>query len=668
MGEIMARFGLKPANKESAIERFGLRRKGAGAGPGDSMEVIQEQGVTPFERRAVMQYSPNVPSAIEWLSRAPGADGKPPPEGSGVMAQVFSKNATAEDRAKKAQVRQYEAREYKPGHIAVRPKGDRGPWRPVDPDTGFFSTDFLRDVSDIAPEMLTALMPAKRAITVGATVAGGELARRGRGVGEYGFKDNVEDALKDAALQGVTGGAVFKVAQPVMEVLARPIGAVANKVGAALRRPAMRQELGKEAMTLSAAEGAAVAERKAAVEPAMKELGELSGSRQRLKADIDEVQAATQPPIAAESRAKANVQREALAAEDEIIARRGQTEAAIASGKQEAASLAGKEIAAEVPQAARGLPSPSEAAQAGIVTPVGRRGLSIVSHVLDPAYGVRAANLARLPGFLEIGQKWFGDRFRAAVGSQAMETADRYLAKLAEELPAKELERVSQGYASDIASWMLGSPEFKALSQEARTALAKMSQGAADAQAEKVLKDALLGVIKNGQVPEGLRLARRGLREARVPASEARAVRQEEAIGFKGERARISAAEVEPKATKRAAEDLYREKEVGFSQKRADIAKRMAELGPGSGGLVRFGPIGNLEYIPGGREAIIQLMNLAGKGVQGLAKLPPALRDAVTRSPQLMKILEGVAPVAKRAVSLTVAKRASPYFQKRKRG
>lgn len=132
---------------------------------------IEEQGVTPDERMEIKMFGPNSRATLDWLAAKPG-EGKPSnysllPGGIGNMGPL----------------NQYEAVEYRPGGYSVRQAGVReqgkmAPWRVVDPNTGFFSKDFIGDVADLLPETAGALVPGGPVATT-AGFGGLEAARQG---------------------------------------------------------------------------------------------------------------------------------------------------------------------------------------------------------------------------------------------------------------------------------------------------------------------------------------------------------------------------------------------------------------------------------------------------------------------------------------------------------
>ena len=153
-------------------------------GPGSKYEPLQEGGLNLEERTAIKSFGTNMPSKIEWLQREPGSEGKPKTFG------LFP-NEKGEALIQWASAHKFEAFEYKPGEIAVRLAGSKGPWKVVDPDTGIFSKDILYDLWDIAPEITAgATIPVSGPLAIGATAAGGEALGGLYGKEFLGFKQS----------------------------------------------------------------------------------------------------------------------------------------------------------------------------------------------------------------------------------------------------------------------------------------------------------------------------------------------------------------------------------------------------------------------------------------------------------------------------------------------
>lgn len=113
------------------------------AEPGSSPEnPLQEQGVNLEERALLKNYGANTRAAVEYLQRKPGEGGK----GDFSLAGIPT-----------AKSNQYDAVEYKPGQIAVRPKGTKDPWKVVDPQTGLFSKDLPADILDLGGDVVNTL-------------------------------------------------------------------------------------------------------------------------------------------------------------------------------------------------------------------------------------------------------------------------------------------------------------------------------------------------------------------------------------------------------------------------------------------------------------------------------------------------------------------------------
>lgn len=170
--------------------------------PGSWENPLQEAGLKSIERFYIQNYSPSPESTVEWLERSPGVGGKPKelPWGPlGTLAQP---------------VGQYEAKIYDrdKGLIAVRAKGDTGPFKVIDPQTGAISKDIGGDILDVLYGV--AMAPVKvgsSALGYAATQAGAEANRIASGK-EFGFKDprDITGKALDVAIAGATAGALDK--------------------------------------------------------------------------------------------------------------------------------------------------------------------------------------------------------------------------------------------------------------------------------------------------------------------------------------------------------------------------------------------------------------------------------------------------------------------------
>lgn len=130
------------------------------------------------------------------------------------------------------------------GRVLARGKGEKE-FRVLDPDTGFFSSDFLHDATDIAYDTVAGVGEGVAATAAGlssgglaaipagmATAAGSEVLRQGIGAG-LGIQDDLGDAAKEVALSSVMGG-VFPAAGVGAKQAWRGVKAAAPTVGSFL--------------------------------------------------------------------------------------------------------------------------------------------------------------------------------------------------------------------------------------------------------------------------------------------------------------------------------------------------------------------------------------------------------------------------------------------------
>jgi hypothetical protein len=196
--------------------------------PGETpYNPIQEQGVTTSERIATKYLPKNEKAAAEWLAKKPGEGGKPEEiPFANILSAIpgLQVAGAALKLGTDTKAHEYEARPYK-GGIAVRPKGSNDPWRVVDPDTGFFSKDILRDAADVLPEAALFAVPGGTALKAAAKLglaAGAEEAVRREAGKAMGF-DDTHGSIALGTLEQAGGGA-----------LAGAGGALLGKVGGAV--------------------------------------------------------------------------------------------------------------------------------------------------------------------------------------------------------------------------------------------------------------------------------------------------------------------------------------------------------------------------------------------------------------------------------------------------
>lgn len=125
------------------------------------------------------------------------------------------------------------------GRVLVKSKGAKE-WNALDPDTGFFSSDFLADVGDVAYDVASGVgqalaLPAGGIVGSGVAGAGAEALRQGIG-SMAGIEDNISGG--DIALSGTLGAAIpaiGKVAAPTVSKIAQKglekAPAVLSKIG-----------------------------------------------------------------------------------------------------------------------------------------------------------------------------------------------------------------------------------------------------------------------------------------------------------------------------------------------------------------------------------------------------------------------------------------------------
>lgn len=141
-------------------------------------DIVQESGTTLGERVLLKNLASNVPAARKWL-----------------------------------EARGYETRPLNTSglNFAVRHKGDTGPWKVLDPDTGVFGKDFVGDLLDLSSDAILTGLTVGAGLGTGGVGAGalaaggGELLREGVG-SLAGIEDNIDPY--EIGAQTAIGGAV----------------------------------------------------------------------------------------------------------------------------------------------------------------------------------------------------------------------------------------------------------------------------------------------------------------------------------------------------------------------------------------------------------------------------------------------------------------------------
>lgn len=290
-------------------------------------------------------------------------------------------------------------------------------------------------------------------------------------------------------------------------------------------------------------------------------------------------------------------------------------------------------------------------AEAGIVLPTPRAGSlreTLLTKVLDPAYGISAAEMRAAPDWWALVAK-HNPEIEGIGASRAMANRDRVFRQLSRDLPRSEFLRRAEAWQQDAAAKLLGSPLRAELNQEAQEALARVIKGVADQKAEKILGDLVEASIKNRKVPDYLAAARRAAREtaeaaraataertaARGPVKEAQAAQAREAEGFARRRADIDQEKLRIPPGASPAQERFR--------KWFETAERLtgAATGGAIGGAVLGYPGAAGGAYAGRRlkllEGATKGLSAAGKGLEGLVRMTPEeLKALARRNPGLV--------------------------------
>lgn len=366
--------------------------------------------------------------------------------------------------------RQYETKEYKPGKLSLRAKGSSDKWKVID-ESGFTPAD----LGDIAPEIGSMAVPGGTALksAAGMGIFGGITRALG---GLYGVDTSLKDVAEEAGIGAAAGG--------IAHGIGKVIAPASKGVGKLLQLP----QKGLDLITRNP-EKAALKEARVGVDQARGALG-----KETLKATEDAAQRASTLD---------------------------ETMAAGAKAAKEAAP-AGAKIAAGVP--------PEDVAGAMAAEPSGSVA-KFLSSLIDPAYGVKAKYLQNVPEFTEIIQTHFGPLMRNKLGSESMEQGAKHRARWISENPQDVVSKTTLAYAQDIARWMLGSQYKDVLSAAERAAVGKMATGTAKEAEQAMARDALEKVIQKA-MPEGVEVAKAGVKTALAKRAIAKAAVTRPAEGF----------------------------------------------------------------------------------------------------------------------------------------
>jgi len=342
----------------------------------------------------------------------------------------------------------------------VRRPGEKV-WRKLDP-TGFDWKDITDIGTDIGKGVAagvggTMAGGAALATGPGAVAAGAGGAALGSGLAEsakqglgrlLGFKQTGGEALRDIGVETALGG----ISEGALRGVASAAKPIFKKLGTAnpLRMPY-------------------------ALERA------ITGSDKEIAAR----EASNAVKVAAEDLAKAR-----LAAMPETSSVVSGTEVAMRLPPQAAERIAPK-VAGEgwIRQAERATPENIERAFSSTETPAFR----MISDVVHPAFGVKAANLQYVPGLRKIWQEELGHGFRNVIGSESMANADRYLQGLAMGKTAQEVDDIAKSLAKRTGEWMR--ENLKVLSDAEQKATANLIAGQGTSTDAKVASNAIMNAI-----------------------------------------------------------------------------------------------------------------------------------------------------------------------------
>lgn len=441
-------------------------------------QFSEDPGTTFEERMSGKYVGPDLASLKEWLERKPGAL---PGGAPGGAWDPSTKPEKIWGLLGPSATNQYETQPHD-GRLYVRPKGDQGAYKAFDPNTGFFSSDFLRDAADLLPEAAaTYFLPGSTTIRGTAAITGGlEAARRGLGyLTGQGFQDNPLKAGLDTGIAAAAGGLTHGVLNPGQS--AQTLKGWTDK--------AARDELSKKAAELATSRAALSAEGRAIQKPVRDLRDELTGEVKVFQASEGE-----------------RISKEAKDAADWMA-------------KKKAEQIATPKAA---PQPTNVLDELRGAAS--------RQGGEDVMKFFQPGgeyYHPALYHSAKIlnenPGLRAIYQRHFGRGFAPEPGesSQAMATRLFRIKSFADENPGGYQEAI-KGFNSDLADYVLKQDTTATIGAEAKAALKKIAAGEGAKSDEKILHEALTGIITKRKVPENIRQLQQMLTAAEGQAARER--------------------------------------------------------------------------------------------------------------------------------------------------
>jgi hypothetical protein len=131
--------------------------------------------------------------------------------------------------------------------------------------------------------------------------------------------------------------------------------------------------------------------------------------------------------------------------------------------------------------------------------------LRFLTHLINPVWGVKAANLKYVPELRSIAQKHLGGLFRHEFGSEAMATADQFVKRLGTELPQEELDKIALNLGKDLGQWMLGGERKAALSVAELEAATRLAKGAATETDAKAIQSSIAKTLEMPREVSGAR-------------------------------------------------------------------------------------------------------------------------------------------------------------------
>lgn len=477
-----------------------------------------------------------------------------------------------------------EARPTSSGNVAIK-SPSTGKWHVLD-EPGFNWRDILDvggEAQDVAASVgggLLGLIPGGGVASLATGVAGAAAG----GAASKGLRTGSVQGAKEGAVEGALGelgGAAISKGLQYARMAYKGAGRGAEVVSQALEAPARVQEVERGLASLEPGREAVTAQRarlRATGAEVSQEAQRLANAQARTATGMAEVgsaraaeRARTAPVYAERDLASAEMQKLEQQMIQEVKARGANVSKVISQG----AAISGS------------------VGSTGTKAATSRAGRTLISELLpDPAWGFKAEFLDQMPELQEILRRNFGDQIVPELGTRAMRHRNDFL-KLIKDIDPKGYETKAESYVLDMAHYLIGSAEFKAMSAAEKASLLKVAQGTASQADAKAFQSAMRGKLSQAaKVTPEMSAASERLGQARAAAAGAKAEESSADIAYKSNLSDLRARQ----ASLRGEAEALGPRRMGISTAKTDVERGAAKIAAERGVLK-----GELASIPHAR-------------------------------------------------------------------